>query len=125
MVAIPFRRRQPVSESLGTIAVDLRDSSINIPASVLFWIAITAIEDDTYSEEIIDFFEWDILHLHLTPDRVASLDASLHLVGESHLLEASFERGGKAVEEIFSALFALLNLTLDLCISLWMLIAEA
>ena len=80
MVAIPLRSGEPVAQAVGAVAVDLRDGRVDVPATVLLWVPILAVKDDTHGEEVIDFLKGNTLNLHLTPDREASLDTRLHLV---------------------------------------------
>ena len=125
MVAIPLRCGEPVAQAVGAIAVDLRDGRVDVPATVLLWVPILAVKDDAHGEEVIDFLEGDALNLHLTPDREASLDTCLHLVAEAHRVKACLQWRSEAMEEILTTSFALLDLALDLCVGLRVLVAEA
>ena len=125
MVAIPLRCGEPVTQAVGAIAVDLCNSRVDVPATVLLWVPILAVKDDAHGEEVIDFLKGNTLNLHLTPDREASLDTRLHLVAEAHRVKACLQWCSEAMEEILSTSFALLHLALDLCIGLRVLVAEA
>ena len=125
LIAVALRGGEPVSESVGAVSVDLGDSGVDIPAAVLLGVAVTAVEDDTYGEEVIDFLEGNALDLHLSPDGEAPLDSGLHLVLEPHLVKACLQGGSEAMEEVFTTGLALLDLALDLVIRIGMLVAEA
>ena len=125
LVTIPLRSGEPVAQAVGTVAVDLRDGRVYVPATVLLWVPILAVKDDTHGEEVIDFLKGNTLNLHLTPDREASLDTRLHLVAEAHRVKASLQWCSEAMEEILTTSFALLDLALDLCVGLRVLVAEA
>ena len=125
LVTVPLRSGEPVAQAVGAVAVDLRDGRVDVPATVLLWVPILAVKDDTHGEEVIDFLKGNTLNLHLTPDREASLDTCLHLVAEAHRVKACLQWCSEAMEEILTTSFALLHLALDLCIGIGVLVAEA
>ena len=125
MVAIPLRCGEPVTQAVGAIAVDLCNSRVDVPATVLLWVPILTIKDDTHGKEVIDLLKGNPLNLHLTPDREASLDTCLHLIAEAHRVKACLQWCSEAMEEILTTSFALLDLALDLCVGLRVLVAEA
>ena len=81
-VAIAFRHGEPVAKAAEVGGVFVGDERKHFPAIVfLFW--FRRVDDDAYGKEVVDAVEAALLFLHLLPDGIDTLGASLHVVAQA------------------------------------------
>ena len=100
-VAVALRYRQPVAQSLGVRLIHVGNNAVGLPALSLLLLQ-RRIEYDTYGKEVIHSLKLTFLLLHLLPDGVYALCASLDMKFQS-LLRQLLLNGLDEVVDIFVA----------------------
>ena len=94
LVAVRFRHRQPVAQSLGVALIHVGDDGKGLPAERHLLHAVGSrslvfgrLDDDADGEQVVDALELAFLLLHLLPDGVYALGAPLHVELQPGLLQ--------------------------------------
>ena len=74
LITVGFRVAYPVAQSVGVGLVYLGNGYIDVETVIQFFFQILGREDDADSQDVVDFFEGNMLGLHLVPDGVDGLD---------------------------------------------------
>ena len=89
-VAVAFGHREPVAHAFWIALIHVGDDAEHLPA--LGFLSLGGrLEDDADGEEVIDAIDADVLLLHLLPDGVDALGASLHVIVQACGLELLVE----------------------------------
>ena len=124
LIAIGFGVVEPIAQAVGVRLVDAAYGDVNLETLVDFLFSDLGREDDTYGKEVIDFFEGDVLGLHLVPYRVWALDAGDNLVFHPSRIEGLPDGGGEFFEELVALLLGEVELVGDVGVLLGVLELE-
>ena len=100
LVAVRLRMVDPVTQTVGVALINLVERHVDLEAFVDLILPLLGGEDDAHGEDVVDFLEGDVLVLHLAPDGVGTLDASLDVVLEAHLVERLADGRGEVVKHL-------------------------
>ena len=70
LVSVGFRMADPVSQTVGMWLIEFGDADVDVEAVVQFFIFVARGKYNSYSQDIIDLFECDMLGLHFVPDGI-------------------------------------------------------
>ena len=94
LIAIAFRYRKPVAHTTWVALIHVRDDTEHLPAFLLFPFGCR-VYNDTYGKEVKDAIDIHLLLLHLLPDGMNALGASLHMEFQSSLEQLLLYRFGE------------------------------
>ena len=99
LITIRFRMVHPVAQAVGVWLVYLRQRYVDAETFAGFFFEFAWFEDDAYGQDVENFFERDMLGLHLVPDRIRRLDASQDAVLDTHLVQLGTDRSREFLEK--------------------------
>ena len=117
LVSVGLRHAEPVTKALRIRLIHRRHDGEGLPALHLLLLD-GAVEDDAYGEEVIDALEGALLLLHLLPDGVYGLCASLDMEIQSGLLQALLNRFYEALYVSIATGLSLVKFILDVVIGI-------
>ena len=109
LITIGFRMIYPITQSVGVWLVYLGNSYIDAETFVGFHFKVGWVEDDTYGQDVVYFFERNMFGLHLVPNGIRRLDTSQDAVFDTHLVQFLTDRSCKLTEEFFAFVFSVLQ----------------
>ena len=125
LIAVGFRMADPVAQAVGMWLIYAGNGYIDVEAVIQLFFFVFGSEYDTYSQNIIDFFEGDVLVLHFIPNGIRRLDSCQYPIGKSHLVELGTNRSCEFFEQTFSFGLCGFQFVFYLLIGFWMFILEA
>ena len=125
LVAIGFLVVYPVAQAVRMRLVYRAGDVVYLKALVRFRHSSRRFKDDTNGQDVIDFFEGDVLRLHLRPDAVWLLEACLDFVLDACLVEFLPDGLCELVEDGRQVLPDSFELVLKCFVFLRMLVLEA
>ena len=111
LVAVRLRHREPVAQTLRVGLVHVGDERVGLPALHLLF-AQRRVDDDAYSEEVVDALESALLLLHLLPYRVYALRSAFYMTLYAHGVELLGDRLYKLLYICISRALRLVQLLL-------------
>lgn len=81
LVAVALGHGEPVAKAVEVGGVFVGDERKHFPA-IVFLFGRRRVDDDAYGKEVVDAVEAALLFLHLLPDGIDALGASLHVVAQ-------------------------------------------
>ena len=125
LITVGFRVAYPVAQSVGVGLVYLGNSYIDVETVIQFFFQILGREDDADGQDVVDFFEGNMLGLHLVPDGVNGLDTCQNMVLHAHFVQLGTDRSREVLENLVAFGGCGFQLLLDDFIFLRMFIFEA
>ena len=116
-VAVRLRHAEPVAHTFGVRGVHIRDDGKRLPA-LLFLLFYRTVDDDADGKEVVHALEGTFLLLHLLPDRVDTLRASLHMELQSGILQLLLNRTDKLLYVFVACLFGGVQFLLDVIVGI-------
>ena len=124
LIAVCLRVVHPVAQTVGVRLVYLTDCDVYLEALVDFLRAFLRRINYTYSKNIVDFVEGDVLVLHLIPNRIRTLHTRLQIILDAHLVEGSTYRSGKVLKEHIALRLRICKFSFYIVVFLRMFVAE-
>ena len=91
LVSVALRHAEPVAHTLWVRLIHICNQGEGLPALHIFLLS-RCVDDDSDGKEVIYTFEGALLLLHLLPDGVDALGASLHVIFQSGSIEFLLDR---------------------------------
>ena len=124
LVAIGFRVSQPIAQPFGMRLVYTAGTHVDAEAFADFVFCPLRFEDDSYGQNVVDFFELDMLVLHLAPNGIRCFDACFDGIGKPHLIQCLADGAREIFKEGFTMGAGLCQFVDNLLVFLRMLVPE-
>ena len=124
LVAIGFWVVHPIAQSIGVALIEFTNCYINLETLVSLVLSFFRFKHYSNSQNIVYFFEWNVLCLHFVPNRIWTFHTRFYLVFQPHLVEFCTNRGCKVLEKRFALCFSRSYFCLNSLISIWVFVAE-
>ena len=108
LIAVGFGVTYPVAQAVGVRFVDFGYGYVYVKALIEFFFGVLGAENDADSQDIVYFFECDMLGLHLVPDGIGGFYPCYQLVADTHLVQLRTDRCREFTEYFFAFCLCLL-----------------
>ena len=98
LITVRFRTAHPITDTVGTNPVNIRNSRVDIPTLVFLVHTGKRVKNNADRINIINILESDTLAFHLIPNGIDRFHTGTHLILKSHRFQLLVHRGGETFE---------------------------
>ena len=98
LITVGFRTAHPITDTVGTNPVNIRNSRVDIPTLVFLVHTGKRVKNNADRINIINILESDTLAFHLIPNGIDRFHTGTHLILKSHRFQLLVHRGGETFE---------------------------